>query len=361
MADTQDSRLGRPYVPKDLGKHWSDPDVTEFAVKLPIHGQSHDAPFETIFELAATAESAGFSSLYVIDHLLVPPYRLGGRTNADIERPYFLDAWTTLAAVAARTKTIRLGPQVTPIGLRHPVFVAKWGATVDRISNGRLRLGVGLGHQEIEYTSYGLPFPPFRERYDAMVEGVEIIRRLWTEEGPLTYEGKYYSVTDVSFWPKPIQTHLPIWFGGTSKAIMRAVARLGDGWFPAFPQHSGFSPAFYRENLAAIREDAIARGRTERIGSGVLLLTAVSEDPAELERFAAMLRRRAEYADYSTQDFKDKGILFMGSPDEICRQIEPYVEAGVEEITLGFHPLDDTDAIRRALDLYARKVMPRFQ
>lgn len=335
--------------------------MTEFAFKLPIHGQDHDEPFETFFDLALVAESAGFSTLYVVDHMLLPPSRLGGRTTADTSKPFFMDAWMSLAALAARTTRIRIGPQVTPIGLRNPVFIAKWGATVDRISNGRLRLGVGLGHQEIEYVSYGLPYPPFKERYDAMMEGVEIIRRLWTEETPVTFEGTYYQVRDVSFWPKPVQKPVQIWFGGTSKAIQRAVAKYADGWFPAFPQHSGFSPEFYREALDTIREQARALGRTEHIGSGVLMLTAISEDPAELERGAGLLRNRPEFSQLSIKDLRDQGVIFMGDPDEICRQLEPYVKAGIEEITIALHPLNDIDGIRRALDLYSRKVLPNFQ
>lgn len=334
--------------------------ATEFAFKLPIHGQRHDEPFATVLELAQVAEQGGFSALYVIDHLLLPADRLGGRTRADLSKPYFLDAWTTLAAVAARTKTIRIGPQVTPIGLRHPVFIAKWGATVDRISNGRLRLGVGLGHQEIEYVSHGFPYPPFRQRFEAMTEGVEIIRALWTSPDPVTYEGKYYSIKDVSFWPKPVQPRVEIWYGGTSKSIREGVAKLGDGWFPAAPQLGGFTATFYKDSLAAIRADAAERGRTERIGSGILLLTAVAETTDELDRATELLQRRPEFAQLSAQELMDKGVIFMGTPDDICRQLEPFVESGVEEITIGLHPLDDIDGIRRALDLYAEKILPRF-
>lgn len=214
--------------------------TTEFAVKLPVYGQSSDARFDHCISVAQASEAAGFSTVYVIDHLRLPPERLLGKTTADPARPYFIDAWCTLAAVAACTKTIRIGPQVTPIGLRHPIFIAKWGATVDRISNGRLRLGIGLGHQEVEYVSHGLAFPPFRARYDGMLEGIEIIRRLWSEEEPISYEGKYYSMQDVAFWPKPIQAQVPIWFGGASPSIRHAVALTGDGWFPAAPQHGGF-------------------------------------------------------------------------------------------------------------------------
>ena len=215
----------------------------EFALKLPIHGQRADTQFQPFIDLAVAAEEAGFAAVYVIDHLLLPAPRLLGYTHADPLKPYFIDAWCSLAAIAARTSRIRLGPQVTPIGLRHPVFVAKWGATVDLISNGRLRLGVGLGHQEVEYVSHGFPYPSFKERFARMTEGVEIIRRLWSEPTPVTYEGAHYTIRDVNFWPKPVQQHVPIWYGGTSPSIRKGVAQFGDGWFPATPQLGGFTPA----------------------------------------------------------------------------------------------------------------------
>ncbi|MBI3919127.1 MAG: LLM class flavin-dependent oxidoreductase [Betaproteobacteria bacterium] len=333
----------------------------DFAFKLNVHGHHPDTPFERYIDLACHAEAAGFSAVYVIDHLLLPADRLVGITDAEPSRPYFLDCWCTLAAVAARTRKIRLGPQVTPIGLRHPVFVAKWGATIDRISNGRLSLGVGLGHQEVEYVSHGFPYPPFKERFERMMEGVEIIRRLWTEDAPVTYQGKHYSVQDVTFWPKPAQSPPPIFFGGTSPSIRRGVARLGDGWSPAAPQLGGFSPAFYQESLAAIRADAASRGRTGSIRAGALFHTAISEDAGEIERAAAMLRRKPAYSGRSVDEINQTGVVMMGTPEQVGGALEPYVEAGVEEFTMSFVPMDDLDLTRRGIDLYARKVMPRFK
>jgi probable F420-dependent oxidoreductase len=332
----------------------------EFALKLPIHGQKADTPFAPLLDLAVAAEEAGFSSVYVIDHLLLPPPRLLGFTDADPDKPYFTDAWTSLAAIAARTSRIRIGPQVTPIGLRHPVFIAKWGATIDRISDGRFRLGVGLGHQEVEYVSHGFPYPPFKERYERMTEGVEIIRRLWSDEPSVTYEGKHYTVTDVNFWPKPVQASVPIWFGGTSASIRRGVAAMGDGWFPAAPQLGGFGPEFFRESLAEIRASAAGQGRTQRIGAGALFQGMISEDRADIDRSVALLHRRPEYEGLSLEEIRGKGVIMIGTPDDVCRQIEPYAEAGVEEFSFLFHPLDDLDGVRRAIDLYAKKVMPQF-
>jgi probable F420-dependent oxidoreductase len=338
----------------------------EFALKLPMYGQAHDAPFKHIIDLARLAESAGFSSAYVIDHLLLPSDRLLGKTNADRSKPYHIDAWCTLAAVAASTSTIRLGPQVTPIGLRHPVFVAKWGATIDRISEGRFTLGVGLGHQEIEYVSHGFPFPPFKERFARLMDGVGLIRALWTSEEPVTYQSDHYSVSELPFWPKPIQERVPIWFGGASPTIQGGAAKLGDGWFPAAPQRGGLSASFFSDGITSIREQAVAAGRERRIGAGALFMCTISERREDLERSADLLRRRSDsngflqYAGMTVEEISEQGAILMGTPAEICERLEPFVAAGVEEFTLSFLPLDDMDGVRRGIELVAEKIAPNF-
>jgi probable F420-dependent oxidoreductase len=336
------------------------------ALKLPMYAQDPNAEFHHVIDLAREAEAHDFTAAYVIDHLLLPTARLVGKTDADLTRPYHIDAWPTLAAVAASTTKIRIGPQVTPIGLRHPVFVAKWGATIDRISNGRFVLGVGVGHQELEYVSLGFPFPPFPERLARLVEGIGVIRRLWESEEPVTYQGDHYTITDVPFWPKPIQAHVPIWFGGTSPAIQRTAAKLGDGWFPAAPQTGGMGATTYADGLRSIREGAVAQGRIERIGAGALFMVTISEDRADIERAADMLRRRSnaggflEYAGLSAEEISAQGAILLGTPDQICAKLEPYVKAGMEELTVSFLPLDDMDGIRRGIELMATKVRPRF-
>ena len=138
------------------------------------------------------------------------------------------------------------------------------------------------------------------------------------------------------------------------------MARLGDGWSPAAPQLGGFTPAFYKESLAAIRADAASQGRTQAIRAGALFLTSISEDTNEIERVAAMLRQRPSYAGLSVEEINSRGVTMMGNPDQVCRALEPYAEAGVEEFTVAFVPMDDIDLIRRGIELYAEKVMPRF-
>lgn len=338
------------------------PVAVALALKLPMYGQDTDAPFDDVIKVARDAEDAGFAAVYAIDHLVLPGQRFLGKTTASLDRPYFLDPWTTLAAVAASTSRIQLGPQVTPIGRLHPVIVAKMGANLDRISHGRFKLGVGLGHQRVEYVNHGLPFPPFKERHERMVEGLEIIRRLWESPEPVTFEGRHFEVHDASFWPKPVH-HVPFWFGGSSDSVLATAARYADGWAPAAPQLGGFGPegaAVYRQRLEQLRSEAARLGRSERIGGGAVFLSTVSEDPGDIERAASLLRQRPEYTPMSIAEINDVGAVILGSPDELTRRLEPYVEAGVEELTISFHPLDDIDGMRRGISLYAEKILPRF-
>ena len=328
----------------------------KFAYKLSIHGQHPGTQFSKLRDLALHAEEVGFDGVFVVDHLRLPAERLVGYSEAHPDRPYFLDAWTSIAALSEVTSTVRLGPQVTPIGLRHPVFVARWGATVDSISNGRLLLQVGAGHQRVEYESHGLAFPELKARIEALREGVEIIRLLWTSEEPVSYRGEHYVLRDVPFWPKPVQPMPEIWLGGASPGVRRLVADLGDGWSPAAPQRDGLDPAFFRDALAEIRERAGGRAIT----GGALFYCIISDDPSEVGEGLALLRRRQDWADFDRDEIQRRGIALAGSPGEIVESIGRYAAAGVEYFTVAFIPLSDIGRSHRALDLFATEVIPEL-
>jgi alkanesulfonate monooxygenase SsuD/methylene tetrahydromethanopterin reductase-like flavin-dependent oxidoreductase (luciferase family) len=328
-----------------------------FGFKLSIHGQSTSTTFADLVELTQHAEEAGFDGVYVVDHLLLPGSRLRGYTDADPERPYFLDAWTSIAALAASTTSVRIGPQVSPIGLRHPVFVAKWAMTVDQISNGRLLLQVGAGHQPVEYESFGFPYPPLRERVQRLKEGVEVIRALWSAQEPVNYAGEYYQLRDVAFWPKPVQSRPDIWFGGASSAIQRLVPELADGWTPATPQRGGLDPAFFRTALETMRAN-VTDGR--HLVGGAMFYTIVDENPRSVERGLEVLRRREDWSTWPVERFQETGIALAGKPEDVVAAIRRYVAAGVEYFTVGFVPLDDLDAVHRGIEIYREQIMPQF-
>ncbi len=330
----------------------------EFAFKLSIHGQRLQTRFADLLGLATHAEDVGFDGVYVIDHLLLPGSRLTGYTNAPPDEPYFLDAWTSLAAIAQATSRVRIGPQVSPVGLRHPVFLAKWAATVDQISEGRLLLQLGAGHQRIEYESYGFPFPKLAARIDALREGIEVIRALWEADTVANYEGDHYVLKDVPFWPKPVQKRPPIWLGGASPAVRRLVSEVADGWSPASPQGDGLTPATFGDSLAGIR-GGVADGR--HVTGGALFYAVVDDSPARVDEALSILRRRADWSGYTLEDFRAKAIALAGSAAEVTDQIREYAARGLEHITVAFVPLDDLDGARRSLTRFADDIIPHLR
>jgi len=331
----------------------------KLSFKINAHGQPQDRDLRDYIRLAQRAEELGFYAVYCIDHQWLPRERMAGYTSNDLSRPGFPDAFMLLAAVAATTTRVKIGPQVSPIGLRRPVDIARWGATLDQLSGGRFVLQAGAGHQRSEYTNFGLEFPPFAERFDRMLEGLEIIRRLWTEDGPVSHTGRFYSLDHAEVWPKPL--HWPgIWLGGSSERIRGAVARIGDGWAPAAPQHGALNVSEYREGIESIRSQARDLGRRDPIGAGLMLYSGVPGDAESTRRLAEVLRRRADWSTIPIEQLMNEGPVVAGSVESVCERLDAYRMAGVDEITISFVPIDDIEATMRGLEVYADEVMPRL-
>jgi len=201
----------------------------EFGVHLPTHG---GYGYKEVLKVSMAADELGFNSLWIGDHFYLPR-EFYEKTGGDPSKPNKLDAWTLLSAVSSQTRRIRLGARVSPLPFYKPGRLAKIVATVDIISGGRVNFGVGAGWFRDEAVSYGVWWGKRRERISRMLEALEIILKLWTEGDKITYKGKYYTVTEAPFWPKPLQKpHPPIWFGGSSDEIVEGAAKYGDGILP---------------------------------------------------------------------------------------------------------------------------------
>lgn len=337
----------------------------KFALKLNMYAQPPNTNFDDFIALARLAEELGFAGAYSIDHLVLPRTQWAAFSEvADEDRPYFPETWTALAAMAARTSRICLGPQVTPVSLRHPVFIAKMAANIDRISHGRLILQVGTGWHKEEYEAFGFPFDDkFSVRYEKMIEGIEIIERLWTTDGPVSYEGKHYQVREAPFWPKPVQRpRPPIWFGGTGEKVRDAVARYGDAWTPAAPHYTGLRPDFYQQRLGEIREKMATLGRDpDKLLPAALFFTVIAEKRQDAVASAEKLRRREDWADLTVADMQERGVAIVGDPGNAVEQLQRYVEAGVRHFTLGFVPIASRAKTEAAMRLFASEVMPHVQ
>lgn len=289
------------------------------------------APYDQdlMIRVALEAEQLGFEYVFYTDHLMNP---YGPRMNLP-ERA--VEVWSLRAYLSAKTSRLRLATAVTPISLRHPAFLAKIVATVDNLSGGRINLGVGTGWHQPEYDGFGdTEFGTPATRKARMREGMDLIRRLWTED-EVTFEGQYYSVTKAIVAPKPVQRpYPPLWIGGYRPHMLEYTAMIGDGWIPW-----NRPVPFYAECVKQIRRQASALGREGRIrlGTGVLVLP----DRLRNEKFPLI--------------HGDPPNLTIGT---LAPRIEEYRQAGAEFFAIMVFP--ETDAVE-SIRQFAKEVMPQFR
>lgn len=183
-------------------------------------------------DVALAAEANGFESVWMSEHLVFPevvpldyPYTDSGAPPATSDLPLY-DPWVILAAVAQATERIRLGTNVYILPLRHPLITARAVVTLDRLSKGRVILGVGVGWLEDEFTMLGESFSDRGGRTD---EIIHILRRLWTED-VIYHRGEHLQFGPLKFQPKPRHGTIPIEVGGVSGRALRRAGALGDGW-----------------------------------------------------------------------------------------------------------------------------------
>jgi probable F420-dependent oxidoreductase len=195
---------------------------------------------------ARAAEAAGFDSIWTVEHVVVPkgyestyPYDPSGRMPGGEESP-IPDPLIWLAYVAAATSTIKLATGILIVPQRNPVVLAKELATLDRMSGGRLELGIGVGWLEEEFDAIGVPFAGRGARTD---EYVAAMRALWSD-GPATFHGEHVDFTDCILLPSPVRGTLPVHVGGHTEVSARRAGRLGDGYFPGKGSHEDLARLF---------------------------------------------------------------------------------------------------------------------
>lgn len=236
---------------------------------------------DAVARLARAIEDIGYDELDMFDHVVMG-FPLEGRAPG----PYpgsmpILEAFMTLAYVAAVTRRIRLGTEVLVLPQRQPVLVAKQVSTLDTLSGGRVRLGVGVGWQASEYEALGEAFGTRGRRMD---EALELLRACWTEPS-IDFAGKHYQLRAMGMEPKPPQgAALPVWIGGNSEAAYRRVGRYGDGWLGSRVTDAGSAS----QAMESIRRHAIAAGRDPgAIGFQSMVTPPPRDEDAAGKRFYA--------------------------------------------------------------------------
>jgi probable F420-dependent oxidoreductase len=180
-------------------------------------------------DYAQASEDLGFAHLLAYDHVL----GANPASRPDWRAPYshldmFHEPFVLFGFLAGLTKRIELVTGIIILPQRQTVLVAKQAAALDVLSKGRLRLGIGIGWNAVEYEALG---EDFKNRGRRSEEQVDVLRKLWTQQ-LVTYNGQWHKITDAGINPLPVQRPIPIWFGGTDERALRRLAKLGDGWFP---------------------------------------------------------------------------------------------------------------------------------
>jgi probable F420-dependent oxidoreductase len=216
-----------------------------------------------IRDYAQLVESLGFTHIEAYDHVLgANPNRPGGWHGPYTYETPFQEVFVLLSFFGAITQRIGLMPGILILPQRQTALVAKQAATVDVLSNGRFRLGVGLGWNEVEYVSLD---QDFHTRGRRMEEQIQVLRRLWTE--PLvTFAGRWDRIDDAGLNPMPIQQPIPIFFGARVESAVRRAARIGDGWITNFRRPADALPALdvleqALEEAGRSRDEFVVEGR----------------------------------------------------------------------------------------------------
>jgi alkanesulfonate monooxygenase SsuD/methylene tetrahydromethanopterin reductase-like flavin-dependent oxidoreductase (luciferase family) len=281
-----------------------------------------------LVDVARTVERAGYGFLFRSDHLLPT-----SKKN-DLDSP---ECWVTLGAIAAVTRTLKFGPMVSPIGFRNPAVLARMACTVDAMSSGRLRLGVGAGWYKEEYLAHGFEFPSVKVRKEQFHEALEIIRPL-TQEGRVSFDGKYFSA-HLEGLPK-LKRRVHMIIGGKMPSIVRETLRYADEW-----NFVGAPPAEFESLKKALR----ASGRhivISKMGQFI-----IGEDNRDLRsRVRAEMRRVGVSKDEDPfiRELKGRGCT-VGTSGNFADEVNGLREKGVERIY--FQTWDTSD--RRQIDLLA--------
>jgi alkanesulfonate monooxygenase SsuD/methylene tetrahydromethanopterin reductase-like flavin-dependent oxidoreductase (luciferase family)/predicted kinase len=291
------------------------PAKLQFGLQLSsyTHEAGRKATAEWIKQIAAKAEAAGFSSIYVMDHFRQIPQV--GRAWED-----FLESWTTLAYLAACTERVKLGTLVTGITYRNVAHLGKIAATLDVLSGGRAICGLGLAWFEAEHKAYGWDFPPVSERYDLLEDALQLLPILWGP-GNKPFRGKVLDVPDTTCYPRPLQDKLPILVGGSGNRTLRLAAKYA-------------AAANVFGDATKVRQRAeILKGSAAKLTH--LSTTLVGKDHQQVNGLVEQLRpRNQDPAKYAAS--VNAGTI----ADQIGRFRE-LAEAGAAEVMISLPNLDD--------------------
>ena len=299
----------------------------KFGVTIPNNWGIEDP--QQVLAFGPLAEELGYDSVWVMDHIFNNGYireRLDGK-------PYY-NPLATLSYLAATTKNVLLGTSVLVLPYHNPIELAKYTATLDQISGGRVTLGVGVGAMTEEFNALGISM---KRRGSLTNECIDIMKELWTNEDP-SYHSRRWNFSNLKFSPKPLQKpHIPIWVGGASPGALQRAATMGDGWHP-----SGVVAEDYGISRRNIQELAVAAGR----------------DPESLT-WSARVEVEAHGAP-SSDRAATRARISGSNVDQMIAGIAAYQTAGVEHVIFALNT-GEVARITELMETIAQLVIPEFR
>jgi alkanesulfonate monooxygenase SsuD/methylene tetrahydromethanopterin reductase-like flavin-dependent oxidoreductase (luciferase family) len=309
---------------------------------LQVDTRSDDpAPGQSVLAAGRLAEALGFDAFFTGDH---PSWQS--------------EVWLHMAALAGTTDRIGLGPMVTSVLYRPPVLIARLAADLDHLSNGRLVLGLGIGWDAAalgwgtnEFDRIGLPFPPTRERQEALAEAIAIIRGVWGPE-PFSFRGRHFRVKDAHVMPPPMQGVPPIVIAGAGERTLRQVAELADACNIGPVVTGGVDTVEQvRAKLDVLRRhcEAVGRPYEHILRSHFTIWLMLAEDEAGV-------RRKVDRYFPGGLDSIWRRCVVAGTPEQVVSYYQSYADAGMQYFIAQVLDARDEETFR----LLAQKVMPRI-
>lgn len=285
--------------------------------------------------LLDAAESMGLDCVFRSDHFTIGP----PDENS-------LETFISLTYAADHTRRIEFGPLVAPTTFRHPALTARMASQIDDLSGGRFVIGLGTGWHEREHRQYGIPFYDVPTRYAMLEDALEITRRLFSTDGPVSYQGTHFSLNEAVLHPRPARAGgPPILIGGNGmKKTLPLVARFADEWNGVY-----LTPSDYRQRITRLNELLDAAGRPRNaVRRSMMTQCIIGRTDAEVQ---AKLGNSPEASDKLLEWNR-----VVGTPSQIVDQIGRYADAGLQRIMLMWRDQEDM----AGLELLASDVLPHF-
>jgi probable F420-dependent oxidoreductase len=322
-----------------------------FSAHVPTaaEGLAYPAPFATaddLVRIAVAAERFGFDGVWGNDHLTTQRYV----KESWPEPPNYYDVLISLSFIAAATERIEIGTGLLIPTMRFIPALAKQLATLDQLSHGRLRVGVGVGAYREEFEAVRPREAKSAHRGDWLDESIEALRLLFTER-EATYSGKYVEFAAVESYPKPLQTPLPIYVGGHGEQAIERAGRVGDGWLP------GWQPLpELKRRIELLR--ACAAGRPVEVAPQLSVTLGKTQEAAEASYWDSQLVRHRKSLAYTGRDLSLQAEAnLVGTPDAVREKVAALAEIGVDHCCSTWFTGDTVDELLEQMQWFAEEVI----